>query len=120
MKSRILLVDDEPRWINFAQDDLAKFEIVVARDAATALAELAADRFDLVIVSSRRLDVLKIISQKHPDKRVIVMTIQPTNREALTAYRLGAMRYLPKSFGNHDLLHRVEEIIPNLAKSARV
>ena len=30
MKGRILIIDDEPRWIDFARSDLSKFEIVVA------------------------------------------------------------------------------------------
>jgi hypothetical protein len=30
----------------------------------------------------------------------------------LQAYRLGAVRYFPKSFSQSDLLKQVEEIIP--------
>ena len=47
MKGRILIIDDEPRWIDFAKSDLSKFEIVVARDVETAIAELEADQFRL-------------------------------------------------------------------------
>ena len=61
MKGRILIIDDEPRWIDFAKSDLSKFEIVVARDIETAIDELEADQFDLVIASSRRLDMLDTI-----------------------------------------------------------
>ena len=112
MKGRILIIDDEPRWLDFAVNDLGKFEIVVARDVETALAELEADQFDLVIASSRRLDMLETIRKRFADKRVVIMTVQPTTQEALTAYRLGAIRYFPKSFGRRDLLNRVREIIP--------
>ena len=118
MKTRILIIDDEVRWINFAKHDLSTFEIVVAPDAETALAELEADQFDLVIASSRRLDVLKVIAEKYSDKRVVVTTVQPTTQEALAAYRLGAMRYFPKSFGPQDLIEQVIEIIPASADSA--
>lgn len=113
MKARILIIDDEPYWIDFARSDLSGFEIIVAINAETALAELEADQFDLVIASSRRLDVLEVIAEKYADKRVVVTTVQPTAREALTAYRLGAMRYFAKSFGNRDLSKRVEEVIPS-------
>ena len=95
MKTRILIIDDEPRWIEFAKSDLNKFEIVVAPDTKTALAELEADQFDLVIASSRRLDVLEVIAQKYSDRRVVVTTVQPTTQEALVAYRLGASATSP-------------------------
>ena len=115
MKTRILIIDDEPRWIDFARSDLGKFEVVTAPDTKTALTELEADQFDLVIASSRRLDALKVIARRYSDKRVVVTTVQPTTQEALAAYRLGAMRYFPKSFGHRDLFDRVEEVIPAVA-----
>jgi len=115
MKTRILIIDDEPRWIDFARNDLSKFEVITAPDTETALTELEADQFDLVIASSRRLDALKVIARRYSDKRVVVTTVQPTTQEALAAYRLGAMRYFPKSFGRRDLFERVEEVIPAVA-----
>jgi|YelNatPaOPRAMG01_1025707.scaffolds.fasta_scaffold168802_2 DNA-binding NtrC family response regulator len=116
MKARILIVDDEPRWIEFAKNDLSRFEIVVAPDARTALDELKKRQFDLIIASSRRLDVLELIAREYSDKRVIVTTVQPTTREALAAYRLGALRYFAKSFGRNDLLRHVREVIPAVAE----
>lgn len=118
MKTRILIIDDEPRWIEFAKSDLNNFEIVVALDTDTAIAELEADRFDLVIASSRRLDVLEIIAEKYSDKQVVVTTVQPTTQEALMAYRLGARRYFAKSFGPQDLFERIRDVIPSAAASA--
>jgi len=118
MKAHILIIDDEPRWIDFAKSDLNKFEIVVAPDTEIALTELEADQFDLVIVSSRRLDALEAIAEKYSDKRVVVTTVQPTTQEALAAYRLGAMRYFAKSFSHRDLSDRVEEVIPASASVA--
>ena len=112
MKTRILIIDDEPRWIEFARSALGRFEIIVAPTVEAALAELEADEFDLVIASSRRLDVLEVIAEKYSDKRVVVTTVQPTTQEALAAYRLGAVRYFAKSFGRRDLLNRVKEVIP--------
>ncbi len=111
MKTRILIIDDEACWINFAKKDLDEFEIVVAPNAKVALAELAADQFDLVIASSRRLDVLEVIAQKHADKRVVVTTMQPTTQEALTVYRLGAMRYFAKSFRPLDLWNHIKDLL---------
>jgi len=111
-KLRILIIDSEPRWIDFAKNELSPFEIVVAPDTKTALAELEDDQFDLVIASSRRLDALEIIAREYSDKLFIVTTVHPTTQEALAAYRLGAMRYFPKSFRQQDLLNHVSEVIP--------
>lgn len=113
MKIRILIIDNEPRWLEFAQKDLEVFEIVVAKTADDALAELEQDMFDLVIASSRNLGVLEVIAEKFADKRVIVTTIRPSTDEALQAYRLGAVRYLPKSFSQSNLLNQVKDVIPD-------
>lgn len=112
MKMRILLIDDEPRWIDFARRDLESFEIVVAKNQEEALAELEQDRFHLVIASSRWLGVLEVIREKYSDKRVMVATIKPTPREALTAYRSGAVDYIPKSFADRNLLEHVRKAVP--------
>ncbi len=113
MTTRILLIDDEPRWINFAQNDLVegRFDIVVAADLETAIEKLEENKYDLVIASSRRLDVLEIIKERFSDKKVIITTVQPSVKEALTSYRLGARGYFAKSFGQNDLLNHVEEIV---------
>ena len=111
METRILIVDDEPRWLDFAQHDLGKFKIIVATSAEKALKELEADQFDLVIASSRYLNVLEVIAQKYSGKRVVVTTVQPTTQEALQAYRLGAVRYFPKSFGPRDLFNRIWDVM---------
>ena len=115
MKIRILIIDDEPHWIDFVKNDLkndlGKLEIVVAINTEKALAELEKDQFDLVIASSRRLDALEVIAKKYSDKRVVVTTVQPTTQEALAAYRLGAIRYFAKSFSPRDLFNRIREVI---------
>jgi DNA-binding NtrC family response regulator len=114
-KMRILIVDDEPHWVEFAQkdlrNDLNRFIIDIAKDKQTALEALARQDYTLVIASSRRLDVLEAIRKQHTNNRVIVTTIQPTTTEARDAYSLGALRYFPKSFNPHDLLKRVKEVI---------
>ncbi len=114
MRARILIIDDEPRWISFVKSNLDKFEIDVAPDKETALTKLDASQFDLVIASSRRLDVLEIIRAKYADRLVVVTTLQPTTHEAASAYRLGAKRYFPKSFNTRDLFDHIREVIPAL------
>jgi DNA-binding response OmpR family regulator len=114
MTIRILIIDNEPRWINFARTDLGGFEIVVAPDLDTARKELEADQFDLVIASSGYLSILEDISKNFSDKQVVVTTVKPNTREALDAYRKGAKRYITKSFREKDLLKNVRELVPSV------
>jgi DNA-binding NtrC family response regulator len=116
MKIRILIIDNEPRWIDFARTDLGGFEIVVAPDTSTALKELEDDQFDLVIASSGYLNILEDISRRFSDKQVVVTTVKPNTQEALDAYRKGAKRYITKSFHEQDLLKNVRELVPPKSK----
>lgn len=110
MKIRILIIDNEPRWIDFAKNDLGAFEIVVAPDKKSAIEELEKDRFHLVIASSGHLDILEEISERF-EKQVVVTTVMPSNDEALDAYRRGAVRYITKSFQQQDLFNNIKELV---------
>lgn len=112
MSIRILIIDNEPRWINFAKSDLGGFEIIVAPDIDTAIKELEKDQFDLVIASSGYLSILEDISKRFSDKQVVVTTVKPNTQEALDAYHKGAIRYITKSFREQDLLKSVRELVP--------
>lgn len=112
-KTRILIIDDEPRWIDFAKSDLRNFEIVVIKNTKSALTRLGSRSFDLVIASSRRLDTLDLVKKKYANKPVLVTTVRPTTKEALSVYRLGASRYVTKTFRPQGLLEQVKEVIPN-------
>lgn len=109
--TRILILDDERFWIDFALNDLESYEIEVASDTATAMAMLEAKDFDLVIASSRRLDALSKIRERHTQERVLVATMRPSLDEAIRAYDLGAVRYRPKSFRKHALSKEVGELL---------
>lgn len=119
MSARILIVDDEPRWLNFAREDLeVVFEVEVATDLETALAKLEKNHYDLIIASSRRLDVLEAISQLYPKKPVVVATGQPTTHEAIRIYRLGAMDYFAKDFQPEVVSDKAREAIKKSAKKS--
>lgn len=112
MTARILVIDDEPRWINFAKDNLGTtFEIEVSSNLEETLAKLEKNRYDLIIASSRRLDVLKAIAKEYPDKRVVVATGQPTTREAITVYRFGILDYFAKDIRFDVVTEKIHEAI---------
>jgi DNA-binding NtrC family response regulator len=112
VNARILVVDDEPRWLDFARDNLGTaFEVEVATDLETALAKLKKNLYDLIIASSGRLNVLEAITNQFPRKRLVVATGQPTTREAITMYRLGAMDYFTKDFRSEVVSEKIHEAI---------
>lgn len=112
MRTRILIIDNEPRWIEFAENDIKGCDIVVASNIDMALGELEKDQFDLVIASSGYLEILESISKRFADKQVMITTVKPSTREALDAYRKGAERYITKSFHKQDLHNDVRNLIP--------
>lgn len=121
MTARILIIDDEPKWITFAEDDLGTaFTVEVATDLETALAKLQADRYDLIIASSRRLDILEAIRKQYPGKRMVVVTGQPTTGEAIHMYRLGALDYFVKDFRRDVVAQKIREAIEKPAKSPAI
>lgn len=109
MKQSILIVDDQPEWLEFARDELQEYKLEVAKSSKAALQKLGKKRYDLIITNIRRLDVLQALADQYPENHVVVMTISPSTREAATAYRLGAMDYFPRSFQPQSVLAVVEE-----------
>lgn len=116
MKRRILIIDDQPEWLEFAKDELREYKLEVAKSSETALRKLEKKRYDLIITNMRRLDVLQAIAEKYPENHVVAMTISPSTREAATAYRLGAMDYFPRSFKPQSVLAVVEEAMRKAIK----
>lgn len=118
MNTRILIIDDEPRWMEFAQDDLGMiFEVEVATDLETARTKLKNNRYALIIASSRRLDVLEAVRKEYPQKRIVVATGQPTTREAINMYRLGALDYFAKDFRRDVVSQKIRDAIAKPVKT---
>jgi DNA-binding NtrC family response regulator len=115
MKIRILIIDDEQRWIDFVTREFESFEIVVARNNEEAIGRLKENMFTLVITSARWLRILEemgdLYSQKYSEKTVVV-TVTPSIDEALKAYNLGAVLYIPKTFAHKDLFSQIQEFMP--------
>jgi DNA-binding NtrC family response regulator len=112
MSPSILTIDDEPKWLAFIREQLGKmFNVEVASNLEATLSLLNKKTFDLIIASSRRQDVLKAINENYPQERVIVATGQPTTKEAIETYRLGALDYFPKDFRAEVISAKVQEAL---------
>jgi DNA-binding NtrC family response regulator len=112
MRVRVLIIDNDPGWIEFTESKLGKlFEVEVATDLETAMALLKEGRYDLIVTSSDRLNVLEILLRKYPQKRVVVATERPSVPEAIRTYRLGALDYFEKDLRQEVVSQRIQEAI---------
>lgn len=113
----ILIVDDEPDLREVLELALLRMglETVTAQDVATARAQLAKRRFDLVLTDMRLpdgegLEVVRCVAQQSPATPVAVITAYGSTENAITALKAGAYDYLMKPVKL--------EVLRNLVKTA--
>ncbi|HVU05555.1 MAG TPA: HD domain-containing phosphohydrolase [Polyangiaceae bacterium] len=113
--ARILVVDDE----KFIRDIIADFlsmegyMVRTAEDGAAAADELRRARFDLVISDLKMpkmggLELLREVSEAHPDTMTIIMTGFGTVETAIDAMKRGAYDYILKPFKVEEVIHIVQ------------
>ena len=123
---QILVVDDEAAVASgiarvLSQQDLA---VATAADATQALAQLAGQKFAVVLLDIKLPDMdgvqlLKHIRQDFPDTEVIMITGYPTIAGAVECIRLGALDYLVKPFRIEELEAVVQKARDHLAQKNR-
>jgi len=106
----ILVVDDEPgqRAMLHAVLSAEGYEIAEAKDGASALAQVEAHFYDLILMDVRmaQLDgmaALKAIKTRSPGIPIILMTAYGTVRDAVEAMKAGAYDYLTKPLDIDEL-----------------
>jgi two-component system OmpR family response regulator/two-component system response regulator MprA len=118
MAAHILLVEDEPDIASFVRRGLAEegYEVNWALEGAQALALIADDRPDLVLLDIRLpgisgIDVLEVIRDRWPALPVMMLTALDAVEDRVRGLRAGADDYLPKPFDFEELLARVEALL---------
>jgi DNA-binding NtrC family response regulator len=116
--ARLLLVDDEPRFVETLGKRLAArgFDVAVATSGAEALERLQAAAVDVVVLDVRMpgmdgLQTLKEIRRLHPFVRVVLLSGAASVNAAIDGMRLGASDYLLKPVTLEDLLAKVQEAV---------
>ncbi len=102
-KATILLVDDDVRMVRSLGDILSDqgFEVKLAEDGESALAEVHRFEFDAVILDivlprKNGIDILKEIVREFPELPVVMISGQGTIAQAVEATKLGAYDFLEK------------------------
>jgi two-component system copper resistance phosphate regulon response regulator CusR len=111
---RILVIEDEPRILDFVSRGLEAegFSVLAARDGQEGLRMAEVARCDLVILDLLlpRLDglsVLRTLEAKHPDLPVVIVSARADLATKLNGFGLGARDYLTKPFSFDELLARI-------------
>ncbi len=116
--SRILLIEDNPDLAFGLRTNLEieGYEVAVAEDGPSGLAEAQRGRVDLVILDLMLpgLDgfrVLKALREDGLGVPVLILTARGEEADKVRGLRLGADDYVTKPFGLLELLARVEALL---------
>ena len=109
----ILVVDDEPKIVKLVRDYLerAGFVVRVASDGRAALAQVRAEKPDLIVLDlglplMDGLDVTREL-RKISNVPVIMLTARSEESDKLIGLELGADDYITKPFSPKELVARV-------------
>jgi len=116
MTTKLLLVDDEKRFLETTKKILEKrgIDTFTALKGLDAMSVLDREQIDVVILDVKMpgldgVEVLRRIKQKHPLVEVIMLTGHSTTESAVEGLKLGAFDYLMKPCEISALLEKVKE-----------
>ncbi|MBI3969948.1 MAG: response regulator transcription factor [Chloroflexi bacterium] len=116
-RAHILVVDDEPRYRKLIRFNLeaAGYRVSSAADGEEALAALAAEMPDLMILDLRLpgIDGFAVCERvrEFATLPIIVLTALAAEADKVRGLRLGADDYVTKPFSAQELLARVEAVL---------
>jgi two-component system alkaline phosphatase synthesis response regulator PhoP len=126
MKSRILLVEDEPGLVLTISDLLTSegYEVDSATDGPTGLSKAASGEFALVLLDvmlpgKNGFDVCRDLRQQGSDVAVLMLTAKGQVVDRVVGLKLGADDYLTKPFDPTELLARVEALLRRTGKEKK-
>ena len=121
-KPRILAIDDEKELLASITKILERSgnAVLTANSGEEGLLALQEDRppdmvlTDLVMPGIGGMELLRAVRRKYPEVPVVLMTAHATLETAIQAIREGAYDYLPKPFGQEELLVMVQRTLGHL------
>jgi len=118
MKSKILVVDDEPSHLKMLETVLTAegFEVQKANDGQTAIQAVEKRFYDLILMDVRMsrmdgIEALKRIKEISPGIPVIIMTAYASVNTAVDALKSGAYDYLTKPLDIDELKILVQKAL---------
>ncbi|NIO69846.1 MAG: response regulator [Anaerolineae bacterium] len=124
-KVRILVVDDEPRYVRAIQINLeaSGYEVLAARDGQTAIELAASEEPDLILLDIRMLgldgyEVCRRI-REFSAVPIIMLTALAEDADKVKGLDMGADDYVTKPFSADELLARVRAVLRRVELSER-
>jgi DNA-binding response OmpR family regulator len=117
MAKRILIVDDEPRYLRLLEANLRTegYEVSVAQDGVQALDVFSSQPIDLVLldVMMPRLDGFGVCQRlrEFSNVPIVILTARGEEQDRVRGLDLGADDYLVKPFSATELLARVRAVL---------
>jgi len=117
MAKRILIVDDEPRYLRLLEANLRTegYEVVTAQDGAQAVDVFSGQPVDLVLmdVMMPKLDGFGATQRirEFSSIPIIILTAKGDEQDRVRGLDLGADDYLVKPFSATELLARVRAVL---------
>jgi PAS domain S-box-containing protein len=118
MRSRILVVDDEPLILEGISRLLATrdYEVVLANGGCEALIAIGKQQFDVVLLDLGMPDlngteVLRFVAERGVETPVIVVSGDSTIDAAIRALRGGASDFVRKPYEPEELLRRIDNTL---------
>ncbi|MBF0231070.1 MAG: response regulator [Desulfamplus sp.] len=116
VKMRIMLVDDEERFLQTTQKMLIKqgYDAITATSGEESLLKLEQELVHVIILDVKMpgmggIEALKQIKQKYPMIEVIMLTGHGTAESAVEGLKSGATDYLTKPANIEDIVAKAEE-----------
>ena len=117
-RPRILVVDDDPDLLLLLHSslELDGFECVEVADGASAIEQIAGERFDAVLLDLMMPGVdgwavLRSASRRAEAPPFVVVSAKSGQEDRARAYRLGAAAYLTKPFDPAELTSTLRSAI---------
>ena len=117
MAKRILIVDDEPRYLRLLEANLRTegYEVVTTQDRMQALDVISSNPIDLVLmdVMMPRLDGFGATQRlrEFTNVPIVILTARGEEQDRVRGLDLGADDYLIKPFSATELLARVRAVL---------
>ena len=117
MVKRILIVDDEPRYLRLLEANLRTdgYEIVTAQDGIQALEVFSGQPIDLILldIMMPKLDGFSTCQRirEFSNVPIVILTAKGEEQDRVRGLDMGADDYLVKPFSATELLARVRAVL---------